>query len=599
MSGPSDLARLTVTIDTANELFLSEEIKMIEVSPGVLRPTNAKVLGDLATQMSGALIYTTVALGLAGTVAGGYFSVLSATARGYVDLYQNVSGVATLRKTYPSVEIVEAVEVAGQANTAAVVKLNDLVQSFSSVAPETEIMAITDEEGGRHAILTSKRLLAPAFEILTQDTATLITDEEGAVVLYSDTQRTVLGELEVLHTDFPGVFITDPEGGLMPAGSTGPVEPAPFDDGLLFASVIATAETYDSTIYVQNLLPRRHQVDQVVATLASASNIEVQTGQRLKVSASRYGSGAVLNLRTIASPSSRKFMTLALKNVPVQTVPVSPKILMIGDSISNRQGALFLKQTLESLGFTPQFIGTMNTAGTPTGVNDITGPLGECREGWETGDYTYALNTRAIIVAPGEEAAYLALAKVDRRERNPFLRAATGADSAGIVRNGYVFDPAFYQSRFGLATPDIVINLLGTNDANKRLADSIYSDVMGNDTLMHAQIRAAWPSAKIIRSVPPTAITAARNDLWSTSYAPMLRGIKKSADDRADSKLTIAPLWAMVSTESGFAFTAGTADADGFITTDWNDAVHPITSSRLELFRALAPYVAAAALNYI
>ena len=29
MSGPTDLARLTVTIDTANELLLSDQIKMM------------------------------------------------------------------------------------------------------------------------------------------------------------------------------------------------------------------------------------------------------------------------------------------------------------------------------------------------------------------------------------------------------------------------------------------------------------------------------------------------------------------------------------------------------------------------------------------
>ena len=50
MSGAEDLARLTVTINTANELLLSDEIKMMDVGDGVMRPTNAKVLADLSTQ---------------------------------------------------------------------------------------------------------------------------------------------------------------------------------------------------------------------------------------------------------------------------------------------------------------------------------------------------------------------------------------------------------------------------------------------------------------------------------------------------------------------------------------------------------------------
>ena len=49
MSGADDLARLRVTIDTADELFLSEEPKMVDVGGGVMRPTNAKVLADLPT----------------------------------------------------------------------------------------------------------------------------------------------------------------------------------------------------------------------------------------------------------------------------------------------------------------------------------------------------------------------------------------------------------------------------------------------------------------------------------------------------------------------------------------------------------------------
>ncbi|HEN8733317.1 TPA: hypothetical protein U8207_001704 [Pseudomonas putida] len=102
MSGAEDLARLTQTIDTTNELFLSEEIKMVDVGGGVLRPTNAKVLADLATQMSGALIYTSVALGLAGTVSGGLFSVLSGLQDEYINLYRNVDGSAVFEDSYPN-----------------------------------------------------------------------------------------------------------------------------------------------------------------------------------------------------------------------------------------------------------------------------------------------------------------------------------------------------------------------------------------------------------------------------------------------------------------------------------------------------------------
>ncbi|MGO2201164.1 hypothetical protein [Pseudomonas helleri] len=110
MSGADDLARLTVTIDKANELFLSEEPKMVDVGGGVMRPTNAKVLADLATQMNGAQIYTSVALGLASTAQGSYFSVPSPESTEYLILYQNNAGAALEIRRYPSSKVVSSLE---------------------------------------------------------------------------------------------------------------------------------------------------------------------------------------------------------------------------------------------------------------------------------------------------------------------------------------------------------------------------------------------------------------------------------------------------------------------------------------------------------
>lgn len=107
MSGADDLARLRVTIDTADELFLSEEPKMVDVGGGVMRPTNAKVLADLATQMNGAQIYTSVALGLSSTAVGSYFSVPSPESAEYLVLYQNNAGVAKEVDRYPNAKAIE------------------------------------------------------------------------------------------------------------------------------------------------------------------------------------------------------------------------------------------------------------------------------------------------------------------------------------------------------------------------------------------------------------------------------------------------------------------------------------------------------------
>ncbi len=102
MSGATDLARLTETIDTANELLLSDQIKMMDVGDGVMRPTNAKVLADLSSQMTGAIVYTSSALGLAGTVSGGHFSVVSPESDEYLILYRNDAGTSTEVDRYPN-----------------------------------------------------------------------------------------------------------------------------------------------------------------------------------------------------------------------------------------------------------------------------------------------------------------------------------------------------------------------------------------------------------------------------------------------------------------------------------------------------------------
>lgn len=144
MSGADDLARLTVTIDTANELFLSEEPKMVDVGGGVMRPTNAKVLADLATQMNGAQIYTSVALGLASTAQGSYFSVPSPESAEYLVLYQNNAGVASEIKRYPSNEVVQGLQVVVDTKT----KLADVSNySFALIDDDKERipLAVTKE----------------------------------------------------------------------------------------------------------------------------------------------------------------------------------------------------------------------------------------------------------------------------------------------------------------------------------------------------------------------------------------------------------------------------------------------------------------------
>lgn len=590
MSVTSDLARLSLTIDRANELLLTDQIKVMDVGGGVMRPTNAKVIADLAVQMAGAMIYASTEAGLTGTISGSYFSVPSNNSAEYLILYRNEAGTALEIDRYP--------------NSSVLTEMSKLIQAFTSGELEAELLFLTDPEGGLHARLTNKRLSTIPFEIASQPGATLIGDSEGAAPFYCDEFGAILGHLETKVTDLPGLFVVDLDWAILnplsdpfDASLITPVPVDPFEGGLLFNPLIVTGANADSFIHVKGLLPRREQAEILTATLSSASKSASSSGQVLPVSQLRFGDQAVLNLRATSDVNSRRFMTLNLKNVPVQSGSPTVKILMIGDSITNYAGAYLLKQYLEDLGYVPEFLGTMFGAGPGESSTGTSGPLGEGRHGWQARDFTCAIN-RKTIIAVGEEAAYMAMTKANKLGYNPFLRESVAGDSVDLVRNGYVFDPAFYQSRFGLATPDIVITSLGTNDAVNVPPNEIYASTLDADRIMHSQILAAWPSAKILRALPGTAVDTNRNALWTSTYTQLIAALQQSARDLG-SRVTVAPLWAMTNPDGGYGPPTGSPGTDGFIAGNWSDDIHPIGASRYGYYQAMAPFVAAQKLNLI
>lgn len=582
MSGAEDLARLTVTIDTADEIFLSSEIKDVDVGNGETRPTVAKALSIAATQLGGSMPWPSVAIALENTVNGAFFSVPSAEPLKYIDMYRNDDGAVTYVDTYP--------------NSEALVAVTSQIQSFPSTDPAIVRLSQVDKEGTQIFQLTDKELNTIPFIIRIDQSSTSICDREGAIAFLDDALRTIVGPFEMQKTDAPGVFATDVEGALL--GVEDEVVPqSPFDGGLLFSPVLATSSAIESVIYPQNILQYRDRDSAMIATLSSTTTSKSSSGRALPVDAASFGPGVTLGLRRLDAALDHRFMQLTLVDVPIQSPAVPIKVLVIGDSIGNRQGATLIKQYLEAQGFTVTFTGTMPGSALANDPNDATGGLGEAREGWETGDYTYAQTDMASIVAPGTEAAYLSGSKAYKYSRNPFLRAATGDDDSSIVRNGYVFDAAFYQSRFGLQAPDVVLSLLGTNDASHRTDATVYAEVLANDTLMNAQMSEAWPNAKIIRALPGTAFDTNRNALWSTRYAPVIRAIKDAA--AANPAVIVAPVWAMTDPEGGYPLPVVPAGSDGFLAGNFSDATHPAGSSRHSLFASLAPFLAAAALALI
>lgn len=195
------------------------------------------------------------------------------------------------------------------------------------------------------------------------------------------------------------------------------------------------------------------------------------------------------NRQTAMKVRYYRYETPITVHVAPSTSAATPKILLIGDSLTNRQIGAFLSPKLTAIGMTPTFVGTMNGIGADGG--DTTGPLGEGREGWMWGDYTYQ-QTRFPAVAIGGEATYLAASKATKLGQNPFIVAGTGPGSF----NGYKFDFGQYLSRFSITTPDYVLIALGRNDITW-VGSGAVAQITAALGAIIPSIRSAAPSAKI------------------------------------------------------------------------------------------------------
>lgn len=563
----------------------------------------AEAARDAAQNAAG--LFPDTAAGILKTDPGEYFFTPSKENAKFTILWLNNAGVAELVQVSPSAGAVQ--DAIGVAKSAAVgvAALQELIEASGPGAPGDEVRIVSvlaEDRVSILAYLSDKRLHAPSFDILSNDgKAIALKFKDGSIAFLSDETRTIIGHLHAEHSRTDGIRVVDSEHGIV-ADLTGvglatkrEIQPRPLDDLLVFSPVIATAADYESSIYVPGMLKRRELADKVQATITSTSTAESASGHILPISAAKYGAGATLSLRQPDEPDARLFMSLDLRNVPHQTLtPV--KVLLIMDSIGNYQAGYWLKHYLEQMGFAPTFIGTTNGEGTTTS----NGPLGECRPSWESGDFTYLETGMGKPVAAGGEAAYMALSKTAKLAYNPFIRLAVLGDPVDLVRNGYIFDMAFYLSRFGLESPDIIVNGMGTNDARDKNPSIIYETVYDNDRIMHSQTIAALPAAKILRFVPPTSRTTARDYLWSSSYCEIIRAFKNCAADLFPTKVAIAPVWAMVNVDGGYILPAAAPiRSDGFTVGTYSDQIHPQGATRVAIFKALAPFIGAQFLNII
>ncbi|MDW9588658.1 SGNH/GDSL hydrolase family protein [Sinorhizobium meliloti] len=376
-----------------------------------------------------------------------------------------------------------------------------------------------------------------------------------------------------------------------------------FDASPLIGGHLVAFDGAETHLYARNMLPERSDISRVRASLYSeaAADGSRPTYSRLGddelvVDLSKCGDTVYLQTRLDeVNPDMRHQATLSVVTPPVAPASLNTaSILMIGDSITNRQMAARLNVAAAAKGYTLTFIGTLNGAGIGQISSDVTGPLGEGREGWEFGDFTYSVTDRVSIVAPGAEATYLASDKATKQTQNPFLRVATGGDDPSVVRNGNVFDFDFYLDRFTLADPDVVFIGLGTNDIRDLNSPDLGPAITDGLTIMCGQIQAARPGTKIVIWFPPASRSSDRDTVWS-EYVEVLSRQIKFVRDQADVDIRLLPTWAMASQEVGFALETGSTSDLGVQTASLSDTVHLSAFNIARVSEVLAAAAAAVA----
>jgi lysophospholipase L1-like esterase len=293
------------------------------------------------------------------------------------------------------------------------------------------------------------------------------------------------------------------------------------DKKLIAAGCLYVVEGRSFTLYSGPLFADRSRSDSYVFCFQSVGETEMVNSvfrESLKVRASELGSSARLIFKNSLTDNDMVVTFPVVKSSASKTG--SPVVIQMGDSLTQGSQDEVAKR-FDSTLMTPQFIGSRRYA---TGGDVI---MGEGRGGWTAADFTYE-DTRFPPLVAGEEAASLASGQY---QKNPFVRLATEADDIEKVRNGYIFDFAYYLTRFEFATPDVITINLGTNDFFiYGISDGLISAI-NNIGLIVEQIKLAAPSCKIGIGLPQSAHGTSHDTRYLNGYSALFLNIAENYKD--------------------------------------------------------------------
>ena len=279
------------------------------------------------------------------------------------------------------------------------------------------------------------------------------------------------------------------------------------------------------------------------------------------------------------SEARSRVLTEIVSVDPAALAGKSVKVHLMGDSLVDWAGsAVVLERQLADLDLNVSMIGTFPCSqweGDPANQRPAGGPtsLAEGRTGRRFSDFINETTSQLTPLPAGQEAAYLAMSPSMKRPYNPYLRAATGSDPAGLVYNGYTFDFAFYLSRFGLAAPDVVIINLSTNDYRLGTMAVAGGWIDHGLNVIYTRVRAALPNAAIAFVANNYGRGVEGDVFWGARVADFASRVDQFVTGKADAKLHWLAVSAHMSSEAGYPLTVSSTSGTSQ-TAIVNDTVH-------------------------
>jgi lysophospholipase L1-like esterase len=284
-------------------------------------------------------------------------------------------------------------------------------------------------------------------------------------------------------------------------------------------------------------------------------------------------------------------------------IGATPKILAIGDSLTQKHMATRLKNMLVGLGVNPTMVGTYLDDG---------GTKAEGRNGWEFANFVGKDNTEwGTVITRLESGA------ISDLHQNPFLKLATETDktnhpdwcfrNTGVdneksyttdtdkTGNFYIFDFAWYQANHSVDTPDIISIALSTNDIwRKNSADAIAQCRLSLE-IMVRQIKTALPTVKIgIVPSPAWGSNEAGDNFWTNTVTTWIEHCMTDIRtyQQVYTDIYIVPVWCHMSRD--WNWDAGTTtdltDINQTKKAQWSEYVHFSESGKMEYVESLGAW---------